>query len=125
MVFAALHIHLMAGLIEMHFGIFVLLSLLLAYRDWRPIACAAVVIAIHHVSFNFLQQWGYDVSCFTQPGLGIVALHAAYVVVQAGALGALAWRMEKDAVTAEELGRLSAHLGREAGAFVCASAGWT
>ncbi|WP_427184676.1 methyl-accepting chemotaxis protein [Bordetella bronchialis] len=117
MVFAALQIHLMSGMTEMHFGVFVLLSLLLAYRDWRPIACAAIVIAIHHVSFNFLQQWGYGVSCFTTPGLGILALHAGYVVVQAGALGWLAWRMEKDAVTAEELARLSAHLGREAGAF--------
>jgi methyl-accepting chemotaxis protein len=117
MVFAALHIHLASGMTEMHFGVFVLLSLLLAYRDWRPIACAAIVIAIHHVSFNFLQQWGYGVSCFTKPGLGIVALHAAYVVVQASALGWLAWRMERDAVTAEELARLSAHLGREAGAF--------
>ncbi|ARP80198.1 chemotaxis protein [Bordetella genomosp. 8] len=117
MVFAALQIHLLSGMTEMHFGVFVLLSLLLAYRDWRPIACAAVVIAIHHVSFNFLQQWGYSVSCFTQPGLRIVALHAAYLVVQAGALGWLAWRMEKDAVAAEELARLSAHLGREAGVF--------
>ncbi|WP_440588349.1 methyl-accepting chemotaxis protein [Bordetella genomosp. 11] len=117
MVFAALHIHLMSGMTDMHFGVFVLLSLLLAYRDWRPIACAAAVIAIHHVSFNFLQQWGYGVSCFTSPGLGIVALHASYVAVQAIALGWLAWRMEKDAVTAEELARLSAHLGREDGVF--------
>jgi methyl-accepting chemotaxis protein len=117
MVFAALQIHLTSGMTEMHFGIFVLLSLLLAYRDWRPILCAALVVAIHHFSFNYLQQWGYNVSCFTAPSLEIVLLHAAYVVVQAVAMGWLAWRMERDAITAEELARLSAHLGREAGVF--------
>jgi len=117
MVFAALQIHLTSGMTEMHFGVFVLLSLLLAYRDWRPILCAAVVIAGHHVSFTYLQKWGYDVSCFTAPGFGVLALHATFVVVQATALGWLAWRMERDAMTAEELARLSAHLGHESGRF--------
>ncbi|MEN5066668.1 methyl-accepting chemotaxis protein [Achromobacter aegrifaciens] len=117
MVLAALHIHLMSGMAEIHFGIFVLLSLLLAYRDWRTILCAAVVIALHHLSFNFLQQWGYGTICFTEPSLPMVLLHAAYVVVQAAALGWLAWKMERAAVAAEELARLSAHIGREAGVF--------
>jgi methyl-accepting chemotaxis protein len=117
MVFAALHIQLASGMTEMHFGVFVLLSLLLAYRDWRPIVCAAVVIAVHHVLFSYLQKWGYGIYCFTTPGLNIVMLHATYVVVQACALGWLAWRMEKDAATAAELARLSAHLGREPGVF--------
>ncbi len=117
MVLAALHIHLMSGMAEIHFGIFVLLSLLLAYRDWRTILCAAVVIALHHLSFNFLQQWGYGTICFSEPSLPMVLLHAAYVVVQAAALGWLAWKMERAAVAAEELARLSAHIGREAGVF--------
>lgn len=117
MALAALHIHLMSGMTEIHFGIFVLLSLLLAYRDWRTILCAALVIAVHHLSFNFLQQWGYGTLCFTEPSLGMVLLHAAYVVVQAAALGWLAWRMERAAIAAEELARLSAHIGREPGVF--------
>ncbi|KDC45733.1 methyl-accepting chemotaxis protein [Bordetella bronchiseptica] len=117
MALAGLHIHLMSGMTEIHFGIFVLLSLLLAYRDWRTILCAAVVIAVHHLSFNFLQQWGYGAICFTEPSLGMVLLHAAYVVVQAAALGWLAWRMERAAVAAEELARLSARIGREPGVF--------
>lgn len=117
MVLAALHIHLMSGMTEIHFGIFVLLSVLLAYRDWRTIFCAAVVIAAHHLSFNFLQQWGYGTLCFTEPSLGMVLLHATYVVVQAAALGWLAWKMERAAIAAEELARLSAHIGREPGVF--------
>lgn len=117
MVFAALHIQLVSGMTEMHFGVFVLLSLLLAYRDWRPILCAALVAALHHVSFNYLQQWGYGTFCFTEPSLERVVVHAAYVVVQASALCWLAWRMEKEAVTAAELAQLSAHLGRQGGVF--------
>ncbi len=117
MVLAALHIHLMSGMAEMHFGIFVLLSVLLAYRDWRTILCAALVIAVHHLSFNFLQQWGYGTICFTEPSLGMVLLHATYVVVQATALGWLAWKMERAGIAAEELARLSAHIGREPGVF--------
>jgi methyl-accepting chemotaxis protein len=117
MVLAALHIHLMSGMTEIHFGIFVLLSVLLAYRDWRTILCAALVIAVHHLSFNFLQQWGYGTICFTEPSLGMVLLHATYVVVQATALGWLAWKMERAGIAAEELARLSAHIGREPGVF--------
>jgi methyl-accepting chemotaxis protein len=36
MVFAALNIHQADGMNELHFGIFVYLAFLLAYRDWRP-----------------------------------------------------------------------------------------
>jgi methyl-accepting chemotaxis protein len=33
---AALQIHLLDGMEEMHFGIFVLLAILVYYRDWLP-----------------------------------------------------------------------------------------
>lgn len=45
MVMSALHINQSGGLLEMHFGIFVLLAFLVYYRDWLPIAVAALVIA--------------------------------------------------------------------------------
>lgn len=54
MVLAALHIQLSHGTIEMHFGIFVLLAVLLYYRDWLPIVVAAGLIAVHHVVFFLL-----------------------------------------------------------------------
>lgn len=117
MAFAALHIHLLSGMNEMHFGVFVLLSFLLAYRDWRVILCGALVIAVHHLSFNYLQAWGYGIYCFTEPGLEKVLLHATYVVVQTAALSWLAWRMHREAVAAQELARLSAGIGREPGRF--------
>ncbi len=117
MVHAALQIHLMSGMTEMHFAIFVLLSLLLVYRDWRAILCAALVAAVHHLSFNYLQQWGYGLYCFTEPSLQRVLLHAGYVVIQALALGWVAWKMAREAAAAQELAELSAHIDQDDGHF--------
>jgi methyl-accepting chemotaxis protein len=81
MVFSALLIQQTHGMIEAHFTIFILLSFLLFYRDWRPILAAAVVIAVHHVAFNFLQAANTGVYVFIQGAdLRIVLVHALYVV---------------------------------------------
>ncbi len=103
MVFAGLHVHQAAGMTELHFGIFVLLAILLVYRDWRVIVVAAAVIAVHHLSFNYLQELGYGVICFTRPGLGIVMGHAAYVVIEAGVLAYLAILMQRELLQSAEL----------------------
>lgn len=103
MVFTALHIHQAAGMPELHFGVFVFLAFLLSYRDWRVIIVAAAVIAVHHLSFNYLQEWGYGVICFQQPSIYIVLLHAAYVVIEAGVLSALSLVLYKEAFQAAEL----------------------
>ncbi|OLL29057.1 chemotaxis protein [Burkholderia sp. SRS-W-2-2016] len=117
MTFAALQIHQVHGVTELHFGVFVLMSFLLAYRDWRPIACAAVVIALHHLSFNYLQIAGLGVYCFTEPSLVTVLAHAIYVVVQAALLIYIALHMRADARTGGELTLLGEGLAREAGKF--------
>jgi len=103
MVFAALNIHQGAGLTELHFGIFVYLAFLLAYRDWRPIVVAAAVIAVHHLGFHYLQEWNYGVMCFTRPQLSTVFIHAAYVVVESGVLVFLATVLRRAAIQAAEL----------------------
>jgi methyl-accepting chemotaxis protein len=117
MTFAALQIHQEHGLTELHFGIFVLMSFLLAYRDWRPILCAAGVIAVHHFTFNYLQLAGLDAYCFTKPAWSMVLLHAAYVVVQAGLLIFIAQHMKTDAQTGRELAVLGENLSRQEGQF--------
>ncbi|MES3021945.1 MAG: methyl-accepting chemotaxis protein [Pseudomonadota bacterium] len=96
MVFCALNIHQAWGMIELHFGIFVLLAFLLFYQDWRVIIVSALIVAVHHLSFNFLQEWGYGPMCFTKTGLGIVLVHAAYVVLEAAALSYLAIMLNRD-----------------------------
>lgn len=78
------------GMAEFHFGIFVLLAFLLCYQDWRVIVIAAAVAAAHHLSFNYLQQLGYNTICFTEPSIQIVLIHASYVVAEAGVLSYLA-----------------------------------
>ncbi|WP_081629839.1 methyl-accepting chemotaxis protein [Thiomonas sp. FB-6] len=84
MVFCALMIQQAGGMIEMHFGIFVLLALLIVYGDWRPIVLAAALIAVHHVLFNYLQEQHQGIELFKDGASWfIVAVHALYVVFEA------------------------------------------
>ncbi|WP_349607146.1 methyl-accepting chemotaxis protein [Cupriavidus sp. DF5525] len=115
MAFAALLIHQARGQTEFHFLVFVSLSLLLAYRDFRVILLAAAVIAVQHLSFNFFQQWGWNAICFTHPSFNMVLFHAAFVVAQTGVLCAIAWRLERDARSTDELSALAAGIEREPG----------
>jgi methyl-accepting chemotaxis protein len=96
MLFCALNIHQAHGMTELHFGIFVLLAFLVCYQDWRVIIAAATTAAVHHLTFNYLQAWGYPTMCFTHPGIGIVLLHAVYVVVEAAVLSYLAIRLQRE-----------------------------
>jgi methyl-accepting chemotaxis protein len=90
MIFCGLNIDQAHGMTELHFGVFVLLALLLIYQSWRPIVGAAVVIAVHHLLFNSLQAAHYPVWVFAVPNLTMVFVHAAYVVVESIALCYLA-----------------------------------
>lgn len=103
MLMVSLHIQLSMGLTELHFGVFVFLAFLLVYRDWRPIAAAAVTIAVHHIAFDRLQAFGWPVYCMTEPNFGRVLMHAAFVVVQTGVEIVMAVRMRADATEAQEL----------------------
>jgi methyl-accepting chemotaxis protein len=102
----ALQIQLGYGMSEFHFGVFVSLSFLLLYRDWRPIILAAAVIAVHHLAFDRLQAMGWGVYCLNQPDLLRVLLHAGYVVSQTTLLVYIAHRMRVDAMQGAELGKL-------------------
>ncbi len=105
MVMTSLHIHQAHGMIEMHFGVFVLLAILLYYRDWLPIVAAAGVIAVHHFSFYYLQVSGSSVWILrtTENGWWVIFLHAAYVVVESGILIWLSINLKKDAIQSEEI----------------------
>lgn len=112
MVFSALHIHQAHGMIEIHFGIFVLLAFLLFYRDWKPIVTAAAVIAVHHLSFNFMQAGGVGVYLFeTNTGIGLVLIHAAYVVFETAILVYMSVLFNKEVLQSVELKEIGKHLG--------------
>jgi len=111
MVFSGLHIHQGHGMIELHFGIFALLAFLLYYRDWTAVVVGAAVIAVHHLSFNYMQQAGVGVYLYShRTGLDMVLIHAAYVVFEAGVLIYMARRGYKEALQSEELHEIGAHL---------------
>ena len=87
------------GLIEMHFSVFVLLAFLLFYRDWRPVAVAAVTIAVHHYVFCALQMHGWPIFVFPMDhGCGMVWVHAAFVIFESVCLMYLGELIRKEAV---------------------------
>jgi methyl-accepting chemotaxis protein len=108
MVFAGLQIQQAQGMIELHFGIFVLLAFLLYYQDWLVIVWAAAVIALHHLACNYLQAAGYPVYVFDHNmGFNMVFVHAAYVVFESGILVYMAIQGAKNARKNIELTAIS------------------
>lgn len=105
MTMTALHIQQSQGMIEFHFGVFVLLALLLYYRDWVPVVVAAGAIAVHHVLFYYLQTQGSDLRVLPERDNGwwIIAVHAAYVVVEAAVVVWMSLDLKKEFITASEL----------------------
>ena len=57
--FVALHTQLSRGMLEFHFGVFVVLAILLVYLDWTVIALGAALFAIRHIGFDRLQAAGF------------------------------------------------------------------
>ncbi len=103
MAMVALLIHVARGREVAHFAVFAFLAVTVVYRHWLPVVLGAGAIAVHHLSFNYLQQWGWGPICFTQPSLAIVLEHAAYVVAEAGVLVVLAQRARAEFAAGAEL----------------------
>jgi len=114
MIFSALHIQQGHGMIELHFGIFVNLAMLLYFRDWRPVLAAAATIAIHHVLFSYLQQSNGNIYIFEdRNSFSIVLVHAAYVVVEAGLIIYLSRKSALEFEQSEELSEIGNHISKE------------
>ncbi|CUS47563.1 MAG: chemotaxis signal relay system methyl-accepting signal transducer [Idiomarinaceae bacterium HL-53] len=99
MFLVALQIHLAMGLTEIHFGIFVLLAILVVFRDWLVILSAAVVIAVHHILFMYLQASGASFYILPEEYLSfsIILVHALYVVAESVVLIIIAQASLKEA----------------------------
>ncbi|WP_370263742.1 hypothetical protein [Limnobacter sp.] len=113
----ALHVHLARGLIEFHFSFFMLLPVMLAYRDARPLISMGLMIAVHHVVFDLLQQAGYECYVFSGPfsGLPAVALHGFYVAVEVAILSLIAHTLRQHAQAAAEGALLLSYLDKDRG----------
>ncbi len=89
MLFSAIFIQQHLGRIEMHFHVFLAMPILIRYKDVLPIFAAALTIILHHLVFNYCQE--YNVSLFGTPllvynygqGLTITLLHGAFVAIAA------------------------------------------
>lgn len=113
----ALHVHIARGLLEYHFSFFMLLPIMLAYRDTRPLISMGLLIIVHHIVFDMLQQAGYECYIFRGPfsGLPAVALHGFYVAVEVLLLSVIAQTLKQHAVVADESSKLIACLDKEKG----------
>lgn len=99
---SALMIHLGKGMIEWHFHIFIMIGILSLLATPYAIISAAATAAVHHVAFYFL----IPSSIFNyKAGLGIVAIHAGFVVVEAVACTFLAYRFKKVLELQEQINR--------------------
>jgi methyl-accepting chemotaxis protein len=103
MAMVALLIHAARGQAEAHFAVFAFLACTVIYRHWLPVVVGAGAIAVHHLSFNHFQQWGWGPICFTEPSLAMVLEHATYVVAEAAVLVVLVQRARADFRTGREL----------------------
>jgi len=98
MVFACLHIHQLNGLIEIHFEIFILMATLIIFNDWKVFISAVALIAVHHLSFYFLQINGANFYIFDPDRLlfTTVLIHAVYAIVEAVIAGFIAKTLYDD-----------------------------
>lgn len=84
MMFSFLHIQQAYGLIEVHFEIFILMAMLIMFVKWQVFITAIIFVAIHHLSFYYLQTQGTGFYVFDPDRLAFttVLIHAGYAVVE-------------------------------------------
>lgn len=105
MLMVSLHVHLLGGMIEAHFGYFVILAISIAYFSARVIVAGALTAIIVHLLMHFAQSVGLPVYLFPpgQHSLGIVFLHAMYVVLEAIVLLGIVWLFKPLVETAKAI----------------------
>jgi methyl-accepting chemotaxis protein len=103
MAMVGLLIHVAHGHNEAHFAVFAFMACLVVYRQALPILIGAGAIAVHHLTFNQFQTWGWGPICFGEPSFMRVIEHAVFVIVESGVLLFLAARASADFRTAENL----------------------
>ncbi|MCO4320196.1 methyl-accepting chemotaxis protein [Aliidiomarina quisquiliarum] len=120
MLLAALHIHQSMGFTEVHFGIFVLLAILISFRDWVVIVVAAATIAVHHLLFMYLQQNGAPVYVVPTENarLSIILIHAVYVVIESAVLVVICRTSLREAQVGQAYFDMTATLVRNDGTVV-------
>ncbi|MFY7857140.1 MAG: methyl-accepting chemotaxis protein [Rubrivivax sp.] len=115
MAMVGLLIHVARGHAEAHFAVFAFMAVTVVYRRVLPVIAAAATIAVHHLSFNYFQAWGWGPVCFTEPSLMRVIEHALFVVAQAVVLVVMARRAAADERVSVQLQQIVDRLVTEDG----------
>ncbi|CAM2960581.1 methyl-accepting chemotaxis protein [Shewanella amazonensis] len=115
MVMVTLHVHLSRGMIEMHFGYFACLAMLLYCRDWLPILASALLAAVLHVGLFWWQTTGGSVFMLdsAERSWGIIFIHAGYVVVETLVLVVMAKNLHRQAEVSFDIQAVAHHLTGE------------
>jgi two-component system sensor histidine kinase/response regulator len=65
-IFMAQYIYQMHGMFEMHFFAFIGSAILITYQKWKLQIPLVVIVVVHHATFGYLQNIGFDEAYFTQ-----------------------------------------------------------
>lgn len=112
--FVALQIQLSKGMLEFHFGVFVVIAFLMVYRDWQVILFGASLFILHHLLFDRLQAAGFGFYCTPSADIGRVLLHAGFVAVQTGIEIILTMEMGRATKEGLELHSIIEHVNHSA-----------
>ena len=98
MMFSFLHIQQAFGLIEIHFEIFILMAMLIMFVQWQVFITAIIFVAVHHLSFYFLQTQNTGFYVFDPDRLAFttVLIHAGYAIVEVFVAGYIAKTLQQE-----------------------------
>jgi methyl-accepting chemotaxis protein len=98
MMFSFLHIQQAYGLIEIHFEIFILMAMLIMFVQWQVFITAIIFVAVHHLSFYFLQTQNTGFYVFDPDRLAFttVLIHAGYAIVEVFVAGFIAKTLQQE-----------------------------
>jgi two-component system, sensor histidine kinase and response regulator len=97
-VFMAQYIYQMHGMFEMHFFAFIGTAILITYQKWKLQIPLVVIVVVHHATFGYLQNIGFDQAYFTQLdyfNLQTFIIHVALAAVIFFISGLWAYQLKK------------------------------
>lgn len=116
-IFMAQYIYQMHGLFEMHFFAFISSALLITYQKWKLQLPLLLVVVLHHATFSYLQNIGYENIYFSQLDyfdLQTFAIHVALTGAIIYICGLWAFQLNKYNETQVTQGLQMIELRREA-----------
>ncbi|MGB5927878.1 MAG: GAF domain-containing protein, partial [Cyclobacteriaceae bacterium] len=97
-IFGAQFIYQMHGLFEMHFVLFIIVTLMILYQDYRVLIPLTLLVVVHHTTFAYLQNTGNAAVYFSQLdyiSMTTLVFHYGLFVVQVVMCGWWAERLKR------------------------------